>query len=120
MRRMTLFYWLGKRKVPAMAKPQPVVITASRTDDGAPVYRAADGAWSLAIADARVFAGKAEAEDELAVAQAEERQVCDPYHMKVAPADGPPVPVSARERIRATGPTVRVRRPDPAPQPARA
>lgn len=115
MKRMTLLYRLAPSKLPAMPKSSPQVITASRTDDGAPVYRATDGAWKRDLASAHVFPDKAAAEGELAAAQGEERQVCDPYLMKVLSADGAPEPASARERIRAMGPTVRVRRPDPAP-----
>ena len=42
-----------------------------------------------------------------------ERIVSDPYLMEVTPTPQGLDVLSARERIRATGPTVRVRRPDP-------
>lgn len=102
--------------LPAMAKKTPyLVVTASRTDDGAPVYfRAQSKDWSEQIAEASVVQGESVADELVAVARAQERAVCDPYPMYVDRAEGgAAVPVSARERIRSEGPTTPLRRPDP-------
>jgi hypothetical protein len=39
--------------------------------------------------------------------------ISDPYVIEVRAEGGAIDPLSARERIRASGPTVRIRRPDP-------
>jgi hypothetical protein len=101
---------------PTMAvaqKPTHFVVTGGRTDDGAPVYRAADGRWTVALSEAAFLASKeaAEAVAKQAGAQ-EQRGVCDPYVFPVRVTAGDVDALSARERIRSTGPTVRVRRPD--------
>jgi len=101
---------------PAMAvaqKPTHFVITGGRTDDAAPVYRTADDRWTLALSEAGLIASKDEA-DALAkqASVREQREVCDPYVFPVrVTAEGVDA-LSARERIRSTGPTVRIRRPD--------
>jgi hypothetical protein len=94
-------------------KPTHFVVTGGRTDDAAPVYRTADGGWTLALSDAGFIASKEEAEALAKQAGArEQRAVCDPYVFPVrVTAEGVDA-LSARERIRSTGPTVRVRRPD--------
>ncbi|MDD9939661.1 MAG: DUF2849 domain-containing protein [Myxococcales bacterium] len=94
-----------------------LAITAARTDDGAPVYWTPEGGWSRALADAQVFADAKVAEGALGQARGQERQVCDPYTMKVSVVDGRPQPLTARERIRCEGPTTRLRRPDPPANP---
>jgi hypothetical protein len=94
-------------------KPTHFVVTGGRTDDAAPIYRTADGGWSIALAEAAFLPTKDEAEA-LAkqAAGSEQRMVCDPYVFPVhVSAEGIDA-LSARERIRSTGPTVRVRRPD--------
>lgn len=88
------------------------VVTASLTDDGAPAYMTADKGWTRELSGAAVLdAGGAEGL--LAVALGQERQVCDPYTVAVAVDAGSAVAATARERIRAEGPTTRLRRPDP-------
>lgn len=81
------------------------MITGNATDDGAPIYLRADGSWTRVMADA-----KASESDELAtalaLAKAQQRIVCDPYVIDVKLVEGRPAPISVRERIRATGPTV--------------
>lgn len=89
------------------------VITAVRTDDGAPTYMGPDGQWSNMLKAAQVYDSEGAAAEALALACRQERQVCDPYLMPVAVQEGQVVPTTARERIRATGPTSRLRRPDP-------
>ena len=101
---------------PAMAvaqKPTHFVVTGGRTDDAAPVYRTAAGGWTVVLGEAGFITSKEEAETLARQAGArEQRDVCDPYVFPVRiTADGVDA-LSARERIRSTGPTVRVRRPD--------
>lgn len=88
------------------------VISAGSTETGAPIYLTEPGAWSPHLAEARVLSGEAEAASLLTASARQEREVTDPYVVAVAIADGAPKPVTAREAIRATGPTTRVRRPD--------
>ncbi len=89
------------------------VVTASFTDDGANAYRRADGTWSRQLAEAGLLAdeatGKALAVQTVAN---EQRLISDPYVIDVHASDGEIVALSARERIRANGPTVPIRRPD--------
>ncbi len=89
-----------------------VLVTARWLADGAPVYLKADGGWTRALQEAEplpVAQGEAEA---AARTQREQRLVADPYTFKVELRDGQIDALSTRERIRSTGPTVRVRRPD--------
>jgi hypothetical protein len=90
------------------------VITANLTDDGAPVYLRENGSWSLQLSDARAIPVDDEAERDacLTRADSEQRRVCDPYAFKVDVTDGVPKVTTTRERIRATGPTTPLRRPD--------
>lgn len=95
-------------------KHSSVVVSASSTRDGSPVYRTAAGGWVGALAEAAVFANAEAAGESLSEAQKQESDVCDPYTFVVATDEqGLPEAVSAREKIRAAGPTFRVRRPDP-------
>lgn len=89
-----------------------VVVTARLLADGAPVYLSAAGKWTRALQEAVVLPlakGETEASTR---AQTEQPLVADPYTFKVDVKDGFIDALSARERIRSTGPTVRVRRPD--------
>ena len=88
------------------------VISANLTDTGAPAYLTADGAWSPDLQKAVTAETEAERDELLARALRQERLVCDPYFFDVRLEDGSIDPLSARERIRALGPTTRVRRPD--------
>jgi hypothetical protein len=88
------------------------VISASFTESGAPAYLARDGSWSRDLQSARPIASEAERDELLSEALRQERTVCDAYFFDVR-VDGNVIdPLSTRERIRAEGPTVRVRRPD--------
>jgi hypothetical protein len=91
---------------------EPVVVTARFLADGAPSYLKADGTWSRALQDAKVFE-KADGEAEAAArGKNEQSLLADPYTFKVA-LDGTEIDaLSTRERIRAAGPTTRLRRPD--------
>lgn len=89
-----------------------VVVTARWLADGAPVYLKADGSWSRSLQDAKPLPTQ-EGEAEAAQRSAnDQRQVADPYTFKVEVRGGEIDPLSTRERIRSTGPTVRIRRPD--------
>jgi sulfite reductase (NADPH) hemoprotein beta-component len=93
--------------------PNRFVITGKFTVDGSNSWRRADGTWSRAIAEAELHADEASAKPHVTHAVAtEQREISDPYIIPVF-ADGATIdPLSARERIRANGPTIRVRRPD--------
>lgn len=83
------------------------IITANRTADGSVVYLRADRTWTPALTEARTFDEESidQRDALLAWAAAEEqREVCDPYAMTVDVGPDGPVPLSARERIRAAGP----------------
>lgn len=90
-----------------------VVVTARLLADGAPVYLNAAGTWTRALQEAVVLpAEKGEAEAATR-AQTEQPLIADPYTFKVEVKDGGFIDaLTSRERIRSTGPTVRVRRPD--------
>lgn len=97
-----------------MARPQAThfVITAVSTDTGAPLYWQGAGKWSARLAEASPISERDACESQLAEAARQERVVCDAYVMPVL-LDGPAIdPLTARERIRALGPTTRLRRPD--------
>lgn len=88
------------------------VISASLIGSGAPTYRRKDGTWSPSLQDAHPAADEAERDAMLADSAREERLVCDPYAFAVRLVDGAIDPLTAREEIRAKGPTVAYRRPD--------
>jgi hypothetical protein len=86
------------------------IVTASATRDGQPLYRQADGSWTPELAQASVLENESDASAQLEAARREEARVCDPYLIDVSRDEGRVVPVSFRERIRATGPTVPLHR----------
>ena len=89
------------------------IVTANFTEDGAVAYRRTDGTWARAITDAGPLESEADAKAHVAAAaQREQREITDPYAIEVTVSDGVIQPQTARERIRANGPTIRVRRPD--------
>ena len=88
------------------------VISASFTDSGAPAYLAANGEWSRDLQSALTIESEAERDERLARALEQERVVCDPYFFDVRLEGNVIDPISTRERIRAQGPTTRIRRPD--------
>ena len=85
----------------------PVVITANRLGDGAVVYRAADGTWTMDLAAAAVVTTTPTALELLGAAISDKLAVVDAY---VAPVEVTPqqrvLPGNLRERIRCSGPTV--------------
>ena len=88
------------------------VISAQFTDSGGPAYRTAEGGWSPNLQEAALLATEADRDASLARALEQERVVCDPYFFDVRLEGSTVDPISSRERIRAEGPTVRIRRPD--------
>ena len=88
------------------------VISASFLSSGAPAYLAADGEWSRDLQLALLIDSEAERDERLAGALARERVVCDPYFFDVRLEGCVIAPLSTRERIRAHGPSTRLRRPD--------
>jgi hypothetical protein len=94
------------------AKGTHFVISAGRTDSGAPTYLCENGEWSPDLQQAFAMVDAAERDERLARALKQERLVSDPYFFEVAIENGVIDPLTARERIRANGPTTRIRRPD--------
>jgi hypothetical protein len=89
------------------------IVTGNFTDDGAVAWRRADGTWSRTIAEAGLLADEASAKALAATSIAtEQRLICDPYGIEVYAEGGTIDPLTARQRIRANGPTVPIRRPD--------
>jgi len=88
------------------------VISASLTDTGAPTYLARDGGWTRDLQAALPVGSEAERDTLLEAALGQERLVSDPYFFDVRLEGSAIDPLSARERIRAEGPTTRIRRPD--------
>ena len=89
------------------------VVTGKVTDDGSNVWRRADGTWSPRIDEAGLLTDEASAKAIAASTVAtEQRHISDPYVIEVEAKDGVIDALTARERIRATGPTIRLRRPD--------
>jgi hypothetical protein len=92
------------------------VISANFTDSGAPAYLAADGKWVREFQRSATIETESERDALLNRALEQERLVCDPYFFDVRVEGGVIDPISTRERIRADGPTVRIRRPDASTQ----
>jgi hypothetical protein len=86
----------------------PKVICANRLADGIVVYAGHDGSWAERLGQAKVFAGKAEAEAGLLVAQddAKRNLVVEPVVVEVTEDVGELRAVTLREAIRAQGPTI--------------
>jgi hypothetical protein len=84
------------------------VLTANILTDGVVVYLAAAGAWTERLAEARFLTDESEQTRLLQVAEQDvaRRIIVDPYLMDAADGPDGPAPVSQRERIRATGPTI--------------
>ena len=90
-----------------------VVVTAHFLADGTPAYLKSDGTWTRALQEAAVLpADKGELEATTR-SKTEQPIIADAYTFPVSVKEGGFIDaLSARERIRSTGPTVRIRRPD--------
>jgi sulfite reductase (NADPH) hemoprotein beta-component len=99
-----------------MSEPTTLwIVTANFTEDGAVAWRRSDGTWARAFADAGVVDSEANAKELATTAtQREQREITDAYVVPVRALEGAVELQSARERIRANGPTIRIRRPDQA------
>lgn len=97
-----------------MATPKGThfVISANLLQSGACCWRRKDGTWATDLQEAHPAATEAERDAMLAEAQREEKAVADPYAFPVLVNGSTIDPLTAREEIRAKGPTVAYRRPD--------
>lgn len=94
-----------------MAKRKhPQVITANRLSDGMVVYLAADRSWTEHFHEAHAVALDEDLDPWLdhGAREIAARHVVDVYPFDVALDGTVPQALSARERIRAAGPTVRL------------
>ena len=87
---------------------QGKVITANKLVDGVVVYLAAGGAWTEQLAEARFLTDDSQQArlSRLAEKDVERLLIVDPYLMDAAQSANGLAPVSQRETIRATGPTI--------------
>jgi selenocysteine lyase/cysteine desulfurase len=88
------------------------LVTANFTEDGHVAWRRADGTWARRVDEAGPVDEAAAARAAAAAQVHEQREVSNPYVIEIELADGAITLLTARERIRAHGPTIRVRRPD--------
>jgi hypothetical protein len=88
------------------------VISANFLESGAPAYLGLEGVWVAELQKALTISTEAERDALLERALQQERLVCDPYFFDVRLEGTAIDPISTRERIRAEGPSVRIRRPD--------
>lgn len=82
------------------------VITASFTETGSPAYLVADGSWSPNLQEAWAIESDDECALRLDAAHAQQRLVSDPYSIRVEKRQALLEPLSQREAIRATGPSI--------------
>ena len=88
------------------------LITGSLTLKGTVVYLDEAGNWVEKLENAVVFASEAAGEDRLSKVKASEAVITEPYTFVAERVAGQLVPTSAREKLRAEGPSTRLRRPD--------
>ena len=88
----------------------PQIITANRLIDGDVVYLTPSHDWSEWIEDAAIAESQEDTDALLAIGQQAEtdRVVVGAYEFAVETEGGKIAPVSVREMIRATGPSVRL------------
>ncbi len=86
----------------------PYVVSANRLADGAVVYFGFDSSWSGQLKEAKVFAGKDEAEAQLSAARndAGRNLIVDACLVEVAETETGVRAITLRESIRAQGPTI--------------
>jgi hypothetical protein len=85
----------------------PYVITANSSPDGSVLFLVDETTWSTQLAQARMVHDTEERDRLIAIGQASQSIVADPYAIEVIDNNGVPVAKEFRERIRASGPTVR-------------
>lgn len=89
-----------------MARPYtPKVLTANRLIEGDVVYFAKDGQWVEAHANAHLFTDEADANEELANAQALPEYLVGAYLADAELVGGKPAPTHFREEFRTRGPS---------------
>ncbi len=83
-------------------------ITANRLREGDVVYLTDSGQWSVFLNKSRISSDEAVLEEMQAQAEADvsARKIVAPYLIELVEIDGILQPLSTRETIRATGPTV--------------
>ena len=84
------------------------VLTANVLVDGVVVYLAAGGTWTENLPEARFLTDESEQTRLVHIANqdVEKQFIIDPYLMDAVDGGHGPEPVSQRENIRATGPTI--------------
>lgn len=88
------------------------VVTGNLTEEGCVAYLRQDDSWATSLAEAHGFDTKEAAEAKLAEVKPAESVITEPYVFEAERAGATLVPTSARERLRAGGPSTRLRRPD--------
>lgn len=94
--------------------PTCYVVTGSLTEEGSVAYLRADDTWATTLAEAHPFPDESTAEERLAVVKVHEDVITEPYVFAAELVADTIRPVSAREILRAEGPSTRLRRPDQA------
>jgi hypothetical protein len=88
------------------AQPTYKIVTANALDTGDVVYLTGCDEWSREIFHAEFIDDEDHAEFRLFVAEKQDRIVVAPYLAQVRMTDTGPVPVTRRETLRASGPSV--------------
>jgi len=88
------------------------VITGSLTLEGSVAYLDSEGSWAQGLEKAHVFNDSETAEQRLAEVRKAESTITEPYVFPAEMRNGEIRPLSAREKLRAEGPSTRLRRPD--------
>ncbi len=88
------------------------IVTGSLTEEGCVAYLRADDSWAKSLTDAHPFDSQDEAEARLATVKAAESVITEPYVFEAQRSGSNFAPTSAREKLRAGGPSTRLRRPD--------
>jgi hypothetical protein len=102
---------------PPMATPKGThfVVTANLLASGAPAYRRSNATWSIDLQEAHAAATDVERDAMLAETAQQEAEIADAYAFAVRIEGGLIDPLTAREEIRAKGPSVAYRRSEVAP-----
>ena len=90
------------------------IVTGSLTREGEVAYLRADGTWASTLAESHPFKDRAQADARLAEVKVHEDVISEAYVFEAELSGDEIRPISAREILRANGPSTRLRRPDPA------